>query len=77
MAKDAKIIRKMKQNPRNIRFEELDGFLQRRGFEGTSRGSHVQYRHPDGTRFSVVRPHGGNKTVNQNAIREIVETLGL
>lgn len=77
MVRDDKIIRKMKQSPRNVRFEELDGFLRRQGFAGTQRGSHVQYRREDGTRFSVVRPHGGEKTVNQNAVREIVETLGL
>lgn len=77
MVKDDKIIAKMKQSPRNIRFEDLDGLLRRRGFEGTQRGSHVQYRHEDGTRFSVVRPHGGNKTINQNVIREIVVSLGL
>lgn len=77
MARDDKIIQKMKQSPRNIRFEELDGFLRRQGFEGTQRGSHLQYRRHDGVRFSVVRPHGGNKTVNQNAVREIVERLEL
>ena len=77
MSRDDKIIRKMKQSPRNIRFEELDGFLRRQGFEGTQRGSHVQYRRADGMRFSVVRPHGSDKTVNQNAIKEIAERLGL
>jgi predicted RNA binding protein YcfA (HicA-like mRNA interferase family) len=77
MARDDKIIQKMKQSPRNIRFEELDGLLKRRGFEPTQRGSHVQYRRADGMRFSVVRPHGGKKTVNQNAVREIVEKLEL
>ena len=49
----------------------------RESFEGTQRGSHVQYRRQDGTRFSIVRPHGGNKTVNQNAVREVLERLGL
>ncbi len=28
-------------------------------------------------RFSIVRPHGSNKTVNQNAIREVLERLEL
>lgn len=68
----------MKQSPSNIRFEELDGFLRRQGFEGSQRGSHVQYRRAnDRMRFSVVKPHGSNKNVNQNAIREIVEKLEL
>ncbi len=77
MNRDEKIVRKMRQSPRNVRFEELDGFLRRQGFDGTQRGSQFQYRREDGTRFSVVKPHGGEKTVNQNAIREIVETLDL
>jgi len=33
MARDDKIIQKMKQSPKNIRFEEVDTFLRRRGFE--------------------------------------------
>jgi len=77
MSRDDKIICKMKESPRNVRFEELDGFLKRQGFKGTQRGSHVQYRREDGMRFSIVRPHGSNKTVNQNAIREVLERLEL
>jgi predicted RNA binding protein YcfA (HicA-like mRNA interferase family) len=76
MARDEKLIRKMKHSPRNIRFEELDSFLKRRGFEATQRGtSHIQYRREDGVRFSIVRPHGGKNTINQNAIKEIIESL--
>ncbi len=78
MSRDDKIIRRMKQSPRNIRFEEIDSFLRRRGFEGTQRGSsHIQYRREDGMRFSVVKPHGADKTVNQNAVKEILERLEL
>lgn len=67
----------MKQSPRSIRFEELEAFLTRRGFEGTQRGSHVQFRREDGARFSIVRPHGVKKTVNQNAIKEVLDKLDL
>ena len=77
MAKDEKLIARMKQSPNNIRFTELDSFLKRRGFETTQRGSHVQYRGPQGTRFSIVRPHGSDKTVNRNAIKEVLEELEL
>lgn len=54
MSKDAKIVRKMKQSPRSVRFSELEAFLRRQGFEGTQRGSHVQYRRADRVRFSIV-----------------------
>lgn len=71
------LVQKMKQSPNNIRFGELDNFLKRQGFEARQRGSHVQYRREDGMRFSIVRPHGGKKTVNKNAIREVLEKLEL
>lgn len=77
MARDEKLVAKMKQSPRNIRFEELDSFLKRRGFEATQRGSHIQYRNAQGLRFSIVKPHGSGKTVNQNAIKEVLEELEL
>jgi predicted RNA binding protein YcfA (HicA-like mRNA interferase family) len=77
VSRDEKVIRRMRQSPKNIRFEELESFLQRQGFEGTQRGAHVQYRREDGMRFSVVKPHSGEKTVNQNAVKEILERLEL
>ncbi len=77
MARDDKIIKKMKQNRRNVRFEELEGLLRRRGFETTQRGSHVQFRRADGMRFSIKKPHGAEKFVNQNAVVEVLERLGL
>ncbi len=67
----------MKQGPRSVQFEEMDGFLKRQGFEATQRGSHVQYRRVDGMRFSIVKPHGGKKAVNQNAVKEVLERLEL
>jgi predicted RNA binding protein YcfA (HicA-like mRNA interferase family) len=78
VSRDSKLIQKMKRSPRNIRFGELDAFLERRDFKGKLRGtSHVQYRREDGMRFSVVKPHGDNKTVNQNAVNEVLERLEL
>jgi predicted RNA binding protein YcfA (HicA-like mRNA interferase family) len=75
--RDEKIIRKMKQSPRNVRFEELDGFLKRQGFDSRQRGtSHVVYKRP-GTRLTVARPHGGKKTIDPAAIDEVLERLEL
>lgn len=77
MSRDDKIIYKMKQSPRNVRFEELDGLLRRRGFESRQRGtSHVVYKKP-GIRLTVVRPHGGGKTVDPAAVAEVLEKLEL
>lgn len=80
MVRDEKIIRKMKQSPRNVRFEELDRFLRGRDFERTqprSGGSHYTYRRADGLKITVARPHGGKKTVNINTIEQVLEELDL
>lgn len=66
---------------RSVRFEEIDGFLARQGFERKQPrggGSHYVYkREDDGLRFTIVRPHGDRKTVHKAAIEEILEKLGL
>ena len=80
MSRDDKIIRKMKQSPRNVRFEELDRFLKGRGFEVTQPrrgGSHYTYRRADGLKITVARPHGGKKTVNVNTVEQVLEELEL
>jgi predicted RNA binding protein YcfA (HicA-like mRNA interferase family) len=78
MSRDKKLIQKMKQSPRNIRYEELKAFLERRGFTCTLRGSsHAQFRREDGMRFSIVVPNGNDKTVNQNAVNDVLERLEL
>ena len=51
MSKHEKIIQKLCQNPKNVRFEEIDTLLCGLGFEKRQRGtSHVTYtipgRHP-------------------------------
>lgn len=80
MSRDGKIIRKMRQSPRNIRFSELDGLLERQGFERRQPrrgGFHYFYFREDGVRFTVVMPHGGKKTVDPAAIDEVLEKLEL
>ena len=77
MSRDEKLLQKMRQSPRNVRFEELDGFLKREGFESRQRGtSHVVYKRP-GTRLTVVRPHGSKKTVDPAAVVEVLARLNL
>jgi predicted RNA binding protein YcfA (HicA-like mRNA interferase family) len=80
LSRDDKIVSKMKQSPRNVRFEELDGFLRRRGFEAAQPrggGSHYTYRRADGLKITVARPHGGKKTVNVNTVEQVLEELEL
>lgn len=78
VARDEKLIARMKHSPRNIRFSEVDRFLKRRGFDARQRGtSHVIYKREDGTRLQVVKPHGGDDAVDPAAIARILGTLDL
>jgi predicted RNA binding protein YcfA (HicA-like mRNA interferase family) len=74
----SKFVVKMKRSPHNIRFDELDRVLQNEGFVANqSDGSHVVYRRDDGTKLTVVRPHGGAKTVHVAAVRQVLKVLEL
>ena len=43
MSKADKRIQKLRQNPKNVRFEEVDKLLRSLGFEKRQRGSHATY----------------------------------
>lgn len=43
MSRRDKQIERMRQNPKNVRFEDIDVLLRALGFEGRQRGSHVTY----------------------------------
>ena len=71
-----KFVEKMKRSPRNIRFDELDRFLRREGFVVVPQsGSHVVYRRSDGVKITVVRPHGGERTVHVAAVKQVLALL--
>lgn len=69
-------VEKMQRSPQNIRFDELDRFLRRRGFRARQRGgSHVVYKREDGIRLTVARPHGGRNTMNRAAVEDVLRKL--
>ena len=43
MGKKDKRLKKIRQNPKNVRFEDIDKLLLSLGFEKRQRGSHVTY----------------------------------
>lgn len=43
MTKRDKTIERMRQNPKNVRFEEIDSLLLSLGFEKRQKGSHATY----------------------------------
>jgi hypothetical protein len=77
MSKADKIRERIAAGDGNLRFEQVDAFLLSLGAtkrEGT--GSHVFYRLPiAGASATLVRPHGGRKTVNARYIRNLHDVL--
>ena len=43
MTKQDKLLIRFRQNPRNVRFEEMDALLSKWGFSKRTKGSHVTY----------------------------------
>lgn len=43
MTRYQKLLERLRANPRNVRFDELDNILHRIGFSSRQRGSHVTY----------------------------------
>ncbi len=43
MNKTEKILKKIRQNPKNVRFKDIDKLLLSLGFEKRQRGSHATY----------------------------------
>ena len=43
MTKQDKLLNRFRQNPRNVRFEEIDALLSKLGFTKRIRGSHATY----------------------------------
>jgi predicted RNA binding protein YcfA (HicA-like mRNA interferase family) len=43
MGKKEKLLQKIRQNPKNVRFEDIDKLLLSFGFEKRQRGSHATY----------------------------------
>lgn len=43
MSRAKKAITRLRENPRNVRFEEIDTILGRLGFEKRQKGSHAVY----------------------------------
>lgn len=83
MSRDDKIVRKLRESKRNVRWTELDAFLKRQGFEvkqPRKGSSHYVYKRGEGDekiRLTIVKPHGGRKTVDPAAVEEILDKLDL
>ena len=77
MSKWEKLLQRIKNNPRTVRFEELDKILRHEDYEPSQpRGgsSHYTYRKAGSKMITIPRqiPY-----VNECYVRDVLETLGL
>jgi predicted RNA binding protein YcfA (HicA-like mRNA interferase family) len=76
MGRREKLIEKMRNSPRNIRFGEVNALLRYEGFVlFNKRGSHRTYHRGDGSLITIVVPHGGRKTCNPSDIKKLLTIL--
>ena len=77
MSKLEKLLQRIKNNPKTVRFEELDKILRREGYETSqprSGSSHYTYRKPGVRSLTIPRQ---TPYVNECYVRDVLEELGL
>lgn len=63
MARKEKLLVRIRNNPNQVRFEDIDKIMRQAGFEERHSGSHYVYSHPQITGVvTIVRPHGKGGT---------------
>jgi predicted RNA binding protein YcfA (HicA-like mRNA interferase family) len=73
MTKRKKRLEKLRRNPKNVRTDILDAILLEFGFvRGKTKGSHITYRHPSGSRITIA-PHGA--IAPEYAVRTAIEAI--
>lgn len=78
MNRTQKIIDKMKRQPCGISVEEASKVLMYAGYEHKrTRGSHAQYKHPDGAMFTLVRLRPTIRSVYVDQILDILASRDL
>jgi hypothetical protein len=53
MSKKQKLLQRLRQNPKNVRFEDIDSLLLSLGFEKRQKGSHVTYIYQQQIRMTI------------------------
>ncbi|MBR2518163.1 MAG: hypothetical protein IKE46_00020 [Selenomonadaceae bacterium] len=76
MSKLEKLLQRIRNNPKTVRFEELDKILTRQEYERTQpRGgsSHYVYKKPGNRTLTIPRQ---TPYVNECYVRDVLEALG-
>ena len=75
MTKKEKLLARIRNNPKNVRFEELEGLILNHGYEKVgTKGSHNVYA-KDNMVITVVRPHGSKKFCHPLDVKGVLEVL--
>ena len=75
MSKIQKLIDGMRNNPRAVRFEDLDKVMTRHGFASRQFGtSHVTYT-KSAKRATVAKPHGNSNLVKVVYVLQCLEAI--
>ncbi len=74
MSKLEKLVQKIQNNPKNVRFQDIESLLESLGFQIRSRGSHYTFK-KDKSIIMVVKPHGGKKFTAVADVKKILEYL--
>jgi len=70
-----KDLSKIKQNPKGVRFNELERIILGSGFRRVSiRGSHHVYKKGDKI-LTVVKPHGGHKHCHWLDVKDVIKVI--
>ncbi|GAB4409296.1 MAG: hypothetical protein OHK0032_04830 [Thermodesulfovibrionales bacterium] len=74
MSRMDKLIQRMKKNPKNVRFEDIESLLNGLGFQTKSRGSHYTFKKGK-TIIMVVKPHSRRKLTAMVDVKKILDYL--
>jgi len=70
-----KDLSRIKQNPKGVRFKELEGVILGSGFKRVNiRGSHCVYKKRNRI-LTVVKPHGGHKHCHWLDVKDVIKVL--
>jgi predicted RNA binding protein YcfA (HicA-like mRNA interferase family) len=73
MSKTEKLIEKIKENPKHVRFEDIAKALNAKGYDIINvRGSHYAFSNGKIT-LTVIKPHGGNKFCHVMDVKEVIK----
>lgn len=73
MSRIEKLLKRINNNPKNVRFEELTKVLNYKDYEVINvKGSHYSFSNNEKT-ITIVKPHGGKKFCYVLDVKEVIK----